>query len=254
MSDEKCWAESLGGCGGPITSEHLATKSLFGNRIRIEGGFLGTPAVETSIRKLTANILCRDHNSELGRTADAEARRLSRHLKASHSPMELPGSRILRPPVERRVSGVNFGRWLCKTHCNYMIVHGMIPDPTYVCYAFLHSPTKPIYFYLASGLGEALRLADARDPVVSWSQFICDGKPDFDGFNISLAGFKMVVSTAPIQRNGLQMIDRIRMVEWPTPLGPFRIVFNWDGEPQPVPAPCTRELLSSPGTRLKALC
>jgi hypothetical protein len=62
MTEEKCWAEVLGGCGGPITPEHLVTKSLFGSRIRIEGGFLGTPAVETSIRKLTANILCRDHN------------------------------------------------------------------------------------------------------------------------------------------------------------------------------------------------
>jgi hypothetical protein len=158
VSDEKCWAESLGGCGGPIAAEHLATKSLFGSRIRIEGGFLGTPAVETSIRKLTANNLCRDHNSELGRTADSEARRFSRHLKASLSPMELPGSRILRPPVDRQVSGVNFGRWLCKTHCNYMVVHGMIPDPAYIHYAFLQAPTKPIYFYFDGCLGEALRL------------------------------------------------------------------------------------------------
>jgi hypothetical protein len=243
VSDEKCWAEPLGGCGGPITCEHLATKSLFGSRIRIQGGFLGTPAVETSIRKLTANILCRDHNNELGRTADAAALRLYRHLKASHNPMELPGSDILRPPVDRRVSGVNFGRWLCKTHCNYMIVHGMIPDPAYVCYAFLYPPTKPIYFYLDSCLGETLRLADGRDPVVSWNQFISDDQPDFDGFNISLTGFKMVVSAAPIQRNGLEMIDRIRVVEWPTPLGPFRVVFNWDGEPEAGPAPFTRELL-----------
>jgi len=105
----------------------------------VEGGFLGTPTVETSIRKLAANILCRDHNNELGRTADAAALRLYRHLKSSHSPMELPGSGILRPPVDSRISGVNFGRWLCKTHCNYMIVHGMIPDPAYVRYAFLQA-------------------------------------------------------------------------------------------------------------------
>ena len=231
MGKEKCWAESLGGCNGPITPEHLASKSLFGKRIRIQGGLLGTPAVETSIKKLTANILCQKHNNELGRTADAAALQLYRHLKASHRPMELPGSQILRPPVDRRVSGVNFGRWLCKTHCNFMVAQGMTPDPAYVRYAFSPSTQKPVYFYFAGGLGESLRFADGRDPVVSWRQFLSDDQPDFDGALISLAGFGTVLTTAPIKRNGLQMIDRLRAAEWPTPLGPFRIVFNWSNEP-----------------------
>ena len=230
-NEGKCWAASLGGCGGTITREHLATESLFGTRIRVHGGFFGTPPVETSIRKLTANILCRDHNKELGRTADAAALRLFRHFKASHHPLQLPGSRILRPPVERRVSGVNFGRWLCKTHCNFMVANGMTPDPAYMRYAFLHPPGKPIYIYLAVGLGDSMRVADGRDPVVSWSQFLADGQPSFDGFSVKLSGFETVVTTAPIRRNGQQMIDRIRTLEWPTPLGPFRIVFDWTGEP-----------------------
>jgi len=223
--------EGLGGCGGPITREHLATHALLGPTVRVQVGTQRTPAVETSFKKLTANILCWDHNSELGRTADAVALRLYRHLKASHSPLKLPDSRILRPPVGRRVSGVNFGCWLCKTHCNYMIVLGMKPDPAYIRYAFLHPPGKPIYFYLAGGLGDTLRLADGRDPVVSWQQLLSDDQPDFDGFLISLAGFPVAVATAPIRRNGLQMIDRIRVVEWPTSLGLFRIVFDWSGEP-----------------------
>jgi hypothetical protein len=231
MREEKCWAERLGGCGGSITAEHLASKSLFGKRIRIQGGLLGTPAVETSIKKLTANILCRKHNNELGRTADAAVLQLYRHLKASQQPMELPGSRILRPPVDRRVSGVNFGRWLCKTHCNFMVAQGMTPDPAYIRYAFLQPPEKPIYFYFAGGLGARLRLTDGRDPVVSWRQFLSDDQLDFDAFLISLAGFPMVVTTAPIRRNGSQMIDRILAVEWPTPLGQFRIVFDWSSEP-----------------------
>jgi hypothetical protein len=91
---------------------------------------------------------------------------IRRHFKALHKPMELPGSRILRPPVGGRVSGLNFGRWLCKTHCDYMIVHGMEPDPAYIRYAFLGSPGKPIFFHLAGSLGHPLRLADGRDPVV----------------------------------------------------------------------------------------
>ena len=39
-----------------------------GKRIRVVRPFEASSA-ETSIRSLTANILCRDHNSELGRTA-----------------------------------------------------------------------------------------------------------------------------------------------------------------------------------------
>ena len=107
----------------------------------------------------------------------------------------------------------------------------MTPDPAYVRYAFLHPLQKPVYFYFAGGLGESLRVAGGRDPVVSWRQFLSDGQPDFDGAFISLAGFGTVLTAAPIKRNGLQMIDRLRAAEWPTPFGPFRIVFNWSNEP-----------------------
>ena len=230
-NEGKCWAACLGGCGGPITREHLATKSLFGTRIRVQGGSPSISPVEISIKKLTANILCRDHNNELGRTADAAALRLFRHLKAVHQPMRLPGSRVLRPPADRRVSGVNFGRWLCKTHCNFMIANGMTPDLAYVRYAFLQPPEKPIYFYLALGEGEALRLADSLDPVVSWMRWLLVDQSDFDAFSVSLAGFETIVTTTPIWRNGRKMADRILVLERPTRLGPFRIMFDWSGEP-----------------------
>ena len=229
QNEGKCWAECLGGCGGPITREHLATESLFQLKIRVRGGIYGAEGTETSIRKLTANILCRDHNSELGRTADAAALNLYRHFQSSYKPMELPGSKILRPPVERRVSGVNFGRWLCKTHCNYMVVHGMTPDPAYVMYAFQRPVAKPIYIYFAADVGEQIRLADGRDPVVGWKQ-VPEDDPSYDSFSVSLSGFESVVSTAPRDRNGKQMIERIRAIEWPTPLGPFRIAFDWSKE------------------------
>jgi hypothetical protein len=234
VSENKCWAATLGGCGGPITIEHVVTKALFGKRVRVDGhtgGWLGTEADEISIKKLTANILCQDHNNELGRTADRSARRLLDCFRASQQPMKLRGSRILRPPVDRRLSGVEFGRWLCKTHCNLMIVNGMTPDAAYVCYAFQRPIPKPVFFFLACSLGDNLRLAYGRDPVVSWSQFVDDGQSRFDAFTISLAGFRTIVSTAPVQRNGKEMIDRIRVLEQQTALGPFRIIFDWSGEP-----------------------
>ena len=88
----------------------------------------------------------------------------------------------------------------------------------------------------AAALGDTLRLADGRDPVVSWSQIVSDDQPDFDAFEISLAGFKTVVSTEPLLRNGIEMIDRIRAVERMTSLGQFRIVLDWNGECQETPS------------------
>ncbi len=144
--------------------------------------------------------------------------------------MELHGARVLRPPVDRRVSGVNFGRWLCKTHCNYMLAHGMTPDPAYTQYAFQRPTSKPIYIYLAAGVGEAMRLADGRDPVVGWKQLLADD-PAYDGFSVSLSGFESVVSTAALNRNWKPMLVRVRVLEWPTALEPFRIVFDWSTKP-----------------------
>jgi hypothetical protein len=236
LSVPGCWAAPLGGCGGPISAEHVVTQSLFGKRVRVEGATGpwpggGAPKFETSIRRLTANILCREHNNELGRTADLAALRLLRHLRTSHRPMELPGSKIPRPPVDRRMSGLNFGRWLCKTHCNLMIVNAMTPDQTYIRYAFLRPLPRPLHFFFTGAIGDNLRLARVSDPVVSWAQLLADEDAGFDAFVITLGGFQTVVSTIPIQRKGKEMIDRLAVLKQPTPLGPFKIIFDWSGEP-----------------------
>jgi hypothetical protein len=110
-----------------------------------------------------------------------------------------------------------------------MIAHGMTPDRAYIRYAFQQPTNRPIYIYLAADVGESMRLADGRDPVVGWRQMLAD-EPSYDGFSLSLSGFESVVSTAPLNRNGKPMLDRVRALEWPTPLGPFRIVFQWNNE------------------------
>ncbi|MFH1300109.1 MAG: hypothetical protein ABIK07_03540 [Planctomycetota bacterium] len=233
MEEGKCWAAFLGGCGGQITKEHIVTQGLFKRRVRVDGldGWLGTQKCEMPIRKITSNILCEHHNNELGRTADSATIRLLKHLKAIRHPMELPGSRILRPPVERHVSGLDLGRWLCKTHCNLMIINGMAPDPEYIRYAFLRPITKPIYFFFAGQVGEEKRFADSRDAVVSYRRLIANDDTGYDAFSISLAGFQSVVSLIPVQQNGKEMIDRINELQQPTPLGMSKIIFDWSEEP-----------------------
>lgn len=234
MCEGKCWAAFLGGCGGSISKEHIVTEGLFKKRVRVDGldGWLGAPTLEIPLKKLTANILCKKHNNELGRTADFAAIRLLNHLKAIHRPMELPGSNILRPPVDRRVSGLNLGRWLCKTHCNLMIINGMVPDSEYIRYAFLRPITRPIYFFFAGQVGEEKRFADSRDAVVSYWRLIAKDETSYDAFSISLAGFQTVVSLNPVQQNGKEMIDRINVLQQPTPLGMSKIILDWNDEPE----------------------
>lgn len=110
-----------------------------------------------------------------------------------------------------------------------MVAHGMTPHPAYTMYAFQRPVAKPIYIYHTAGVGEPMRLADGRDPVVGWKQILADD-PSYCSFSVSLPGFESVVSTAPLNRNGKQMIDRIRAMEWPKPLGSFRIAFDWSNE------------------------
>jgi hypothetical protein len=112
-----------------------------------------------------------------------------------------------------------------------MIVHGLTPNRNYIRYAFLRPIERQICFYFAAGLGDSLRLADGRDPVVGWNQLVPDGQPSADAFSVRLAGFETIVTPATVRRNGVEMIDRLRMLEQPTPLGPFRITFDWSGEP-----------------------
>ncbi len=234
MNEGFCWAAPLGGCEGPITHEHLVSKALLGKRPWHRIGSdsnSGDGSVPIRFGDLKAHILCDKHNRELGSTADWAALRLFACLRDSHQPMSLPGSRILRPPADRRVSGVNFGRWLCKTHCDLMVANGRLPDTAYAFYAFARPLPRPVHFYFTGREGQQLRLADDRYPRVSWRQLINDADPGADIFSISLAGFETMVSTKPYTMHGRQMVDRVRELQWRTDLGMFRIVFDWTGEP-----------------------
>jgi len=114
-----------------------------------------------------------------------------------------------------------------------MIINGMSPDPDYIRYAFLNPVSKPIYFFFSGRVGEEIHFADSRDAVVSYRQLILndEGQKDLDAFSISLAGFQTVISPQPVQKNGKELIDRINVLQQPTPLGMSRIIFDWSGEP-----------------------
>src|SRR5690606_20473096 len=111
-----------------------------------------------------------------------------------------------------------------------MIANNQNPKPLYVSYAFGQLPGHRLHFYLAANVGEVMHLADDNQPVVSWKRLDASHDASYEGFEISLTGLVSVVSERPLHRKGSEMIDRVREIIYPTPLGEYRILINWAGD------------------------
>lgn len=117
-----CWAESMGGCNGGISREHVVSKSLFqSSAIHVKGFPWCKDVFHTvGIESLTAKILCQSHNNNLSRL-DAEAGALFDAIREfcrrdNIQSNTMPLARISRQPtlVNARV----LERWFLKTLLN----------------------------------------------------------------------------------------------------------------------------------------
>jgi hypothetical protein len=235
-----CWAKALGNCWGEITGEHVITEKLLGKRVELSGylrpWFRGN-VVEIPVRHLKQSILCEYHNRVLGRYADRAAIDFRRALRRSRNPNRLRGSHILRPPVLSNVPGVGIAKWLCKTHCNFMTIRGLQPAPDYIYYAFGHTTYYRIYFYAVAHEDEEVTFDNPMQAMVHYGRLQLPDFPEFDAFTLSLSGFRWAVSPVPLTLKvatalrTIEMLDRPRVLRFPTLLGPYEININWDSEP-----------------------
>ena len=105
-----CWAESLGGCGGGPSREHMISRSQFdGDMITVQGLPWCREARTVGIGSLVARNLCRDHNTMLS-PADAEAKRFKDAIGAI-------GSKPIIP-VRMKFDARRIEQWLLKTTIN----------------------------------------------------------------------------------------------------------------------------------------
>lgn len=247
-----CWAAPLGGCSGPITKEHFFTEALFKKKITISGIYampngacpewLTKQGLDMSIKNLTANILCEQHNRLLGKTADRAAIDLQNALMASLEPMKQPGSKIMRPPISRIVCGVHYAQWLCKTHCNIMAADGIVPNRDYVRYAFGFRTENRLHFYTLAKVRQNMQIGRGR---ISYTVYVDADKPNVRIFEITLAGLRTLVTTFPVDskktarlmHSDASLLDRLKCVEKPTPLGYYKIHFDWCDEPSTITSP-----------------
>jgi len=225
-----CWAAPLGGCRGPITGEHLFTKSIFtGSKVEVTGApwFKGV-SKEIPLDAAVGNILCEHHNNTLGGYADPAAKLLREAMQDSvrNKPadtrtvqqyVQSPGGIILPKPTVT-ISGPHLGAWLCKTHCNMMTNAKGTPAIEYVRYAF--SPRNPeVRFYYPHVLGEEVAFTDV--PHATYVNFNEPGEP----FAIQVCGHWMLVALQPVLAG--TFVERVREIRFRT----LTLVLDWGEDP-----------------------
>lgn len=155
-----CWAQSLGNCGGGRSGEHLISESILRlfTRVTVVGFPWCEKPKEVGASALTANHLCRNHNSSLSPIDDTALRFftvLRNQFASAVPPVKLP--------VE--IAGLQLERWFLKTAINLILAHGQtmkwpnsgnggaLPE-TLVRIAFgsdVSSPPAGLYFFGGQG-------------------------------------------------------------------------------------------------------
>jgi hypothetical protein len=170
----KCWAANLGGCAGGISGEHLISKGLFsGKTVQVSGHIWKSEKPKSiGINSLTANILCRTHNSAL---SDVDAAgigvfRALRQFEEIHSGRQSPEE----SKMKHRVFGPLLERWCLKHMINLFVAGDRLgywydgseasaPPPDIIEAAFgLKTLERPrgLYNFAGLTLGEYKAIAD----------------------------------------------------------------------------------------------
>jgi hypothetical protein len=109
-----CWAHTLGGCGGPISREHVLSRGLYVDGFVNVSGFpwcRERPA-RIGLASFVRNSLCRQHNSRLSPVDQAGA--------AAFRGLNPAGGRTQSPSREIEVDGFLFERWVLKSVLNVL--------------------------------------------------------------------------------------------------------------------------------------
>lgn len=153
----KCWATSLGDCGGVQSLEHYMTKALFnGPHVTLKGlPWCRSDPRTIPLSRAGANILCQNHNTALS-SVDAEISKLQKAIvHASRKPRLNREGKLRSPPRRFAISGSLLSRWLSKTFCNFATLEKRQLSEDLVRHAFgLRCTTnRLVYVICFKGLG-----------------------------------------------------------------------------------------------------
>ena len=201
-----CWAQGLGGCRDGLSGEHLVSENLWsGDSIYVVGfEWCKTTPKKIGLSSLTANILCRGHNSDLS-PVDTAGGTAFKSLRRSE---ELTEARrhIPHVPWVARWFGTNgplLERWFLKTAINLLMVQH--PDGQWL---YPNSPgeppiefariafglaefEKPLGLYCAAKVGDQIEAVDGILFAPLWSE----GR--IAGAAFTFLGHKFFLNLAP---------------------------------------------------------
>ncbi|MBD3817187.1 MAG: hypothetical protein IE913_12275 [Halothiobacillus sp.] len=149
---QKCWANSLGDCGGPMSAEHIFSKAIGRKGPKTElsvKGMANMPDQSIGFDWPKARILCARHNSILS-PLDSEAQKLA---EALHRFVDRT------PQTTVHLNGPLLERWTIKTVINFMaagFAHNdkWLPDDNLTRIAFGLNPLPDecgLYFLRVDG-------------------------------------------------------------------------------------------------------
>jgi hypothetical protein len=123
---DKCWANTLGGCGDKLTREHYVSDSLWeGTSIDVVGlPWCRNEAKRIGLGSLTAHILCDRHNGQLSPLDEAA----SKAFKTLTAMTILTNARTKKRSrkwkrVRYEIDGPLLERWFLKTAVNLSLLY-----------------------------------------------------------------------------------------------------------------------------------
>lgn len=202
----RCWARAVSDCSDDISSEHIVSKALFPDNVTIRGPSWAKEFKTVGANAVTANILCRRHNSAVS-ALDAVAkdawtvfRKLFEHLEDVRLARVITHTTL--PRRKYRVDGAGLERWCFKTTINLAASGNVLGFPRD------WQPRKELAEYVfgrgklpeGCGLGVVLALGERmhdRDTVIV--KPLTTDQSDVEGFLIRFRGLRLAgSSTQPL--------------------------------------------------------
>jgi len=202
----KCWASEVGGCGGGQSGEHLVSANVWtGPTVDVQGfRWCKDKPKRIGVPSLTANILCRDHNSALS-AVDAAG---GAAFATLGSAISLATARARVPHVDWllqcfRIDGLMLERWFLKTLINLCLVQDAAPTwpdgvirfnpPLWMVRAAygIEPLGRPMGLYTVAYVGESTAHRDAVEfgPLFTREDVLVGGVFKFVGYRFVLSLF-----------------------------------------------------------------
>ena len=129
---DECWAAPLGNCGGGTSREHLVSECVFPNQTIFVKGLdwcLNEPK-EVRIERLTAKILCKDHNSALSELDSEAGRAFDTIREFSRTKIEREKTPYINWAIKQQtIDSIKLERWCLKTLLNLSFRRNLVIGP-----------------------------------------------------------------------------------------------------------------------------